>query len=98
MTLRHVVIACGLAACIQSAGAVHDDSAGTGTVVAILDFCIKVNDENAAKFRAFEKLVKNGGSQSGASKSAYDQTTIGLQKLNKKDVATACANAAKSWN
>jgi hypothetical protein len=98
MTLRKMFFCFVMAACVQIASAGQTDSAGAGTVDAILDYCIKVNDENAPRYRAMEKALNVGGGRTGASRVEYEQTTAELLKLKKDDIAAACAKAAKGWN
>jgi hypothetical protein len=89
---------CAMAAYGQVASAGQTDSAGAGTVDAILDYCIKVNDDNAPRFRAMAKALNVEGGHTGASRVAYEQATAELRKLKKEDVAAACAKAVKGWN
>jgi hypothetical protein len=70
-----------------------------GTVDAIYDFCIKVDPDDAANFRAQEASLVNGISPKTVSgvhggsdfKKAYDFITDLLNKMPKHDLAKTCA-------
>jgi len=99
MALQKVVVSIFAFGILQSASAsasaAQTDAGGLGSVNAILDYCIKVDEKDAVKLQTLRKVVNAGQQMSALSQAAYEKTMADLNKLNKDTSVSICAAGVK---